>query len=368
MTMLRARALLVAAGAAMVMASAASAQFETEFEAPTYTGSADGTVLTGQDGWYLPSGIDQHVYTYTDNVLGLPANPNGGDQFIGGTSQGGTSFARGERLVSFEAGSVWETSYDMAANFLAAPPSAANLASFSLQPSATCKSLIQLNNFIDLNDPFAGWKAEYNIYDAAGSAIVNQSPGAAWAALKVGHWYRLSTKFDLSTNAITEVSVTDLETGEKTSAEPAGWYLQGGNDPSKFPNPTGVRFFVGGQAGNTAGFDNLDVAAGGPPPCPPDLNADGALDLFDFLGFVNLFNRRPHRRLERGRRVRPLRLPRLRELVQRRLLIATAESRTDYGPRGDHSPRGFLSRATFPRCLGPGDIEYDGLTLDRRHR
>ena len=86
MTMLRARALLVAAGAAMVMASAASAQFETEFEAPTYPGSADGTVLTGQDGWYLPSGIDQHVYTYTDNVLGLPANPNGGDQFIGGTS------------------------------------------------------------------------------------------------------------------------------------------------------------------------------------------------------------------------------------------------------------------------------------------
>jgi plastocyanin len=46
------------------------------------------------------------------------------------------------------------------------------------------------------------------------------------------------------------------------------------------------------------GFDNGDGTASGMAgtvtvnagPCPPDLNGDGVLDLFDFLEFTNLFN------------------------------------------------------------------------------
>ena len=62
---------------------AASAQFETGFEAPTYTGSPFGTILNGQDTFYQPEPGSETflVYEYAGNSLGLPQNPGGGDQF-----------------------------------------------------------------------------------------------------------------------------------------------------------------------------------------------------------------------------------------------------------------------------------------------
>jgi hypothetical protein len=223
-----------------------------------YAGDAAGVVATGQDGWYRPSGIDAKIYTYAGNALGLAANPNGGAQFLGGRSEGGTSFARAQHDHDFSTSSTWTLAYDLAAAFNGTPPSALNLSSFSLQDSTIARSFIAVNNFVDLNNPQAGWKAEYNVFDAAGGALNNQSPGADWTNLLYNHWYRQSTAIDFATNAIVEVSMTDLTTGVTVTANPVGWYMTGGQNPTQ-PLPTGVRFFTGGAAGNIMGWDNLSI-------------------------------------------------------------------------------------------------------------
>jgi hypothetical protein len=253
------KAAFVAAG--LLAASVAQAQYYTGFEATPYSASAGGTVLTGQNGWYLPSGIDDKVYTYTGNSLGFVQNPVGGDQFIAGVSGGGTSFARAQHNVPFGS-AQYTVSYDMAAAFSGTAPSAANLSSFSLNhdtlTAGQFRGFINLNNFIDLTNPAAGWKAEFNVFNAAGTAMTNQSPGAAWTNLLDNHWYRQYITFNLSTNLISSITLVDLHSGASSNATPTGWYLDGGAT-STLPLPDAVRFFVGGNAGNTMGWDNVSV-------------------------------------------------------------------------------------------------------------
>jgi hypothetical protein len=272
----------------MVLAPAASAQYESGFEAPTYTGSPGGTLATGQDGWYLPpvGGLDESVYTYTDNALGFPANPTGGDQFMAGVT--GANVCRAQHDNDFSAGDEWELSYDIAAKYTGNFPAAINLASFSMQDSTKARFFISLNNFEDPNT-CTTWKAEYNVYGADGGALNNQSPGAAWTGLASNHWYRLSTSVNFATNQVNHVRVTDLDTGSTTEAD-VNWYLTGGSNPT-LPLPTAVRCFVGGSAGDTAGYDNVEVKrAGGPPPCYADCDGDKELSFFDFLCYTNAFN------------------------------------------------------------------------------
>jgi hypothetical protein len=248
----------------------ANADVHIDFEGPLYNGSAAGVVVTGQDGWTLPAGIDANIFTYAGNTPGIGLNAFGGRQFLGGTSQGGTSFARAQRAVDFSAGGVYVLSYDFAAVFTGTAPSADNLGSFSLQDSVTAKSFIALNRWIDNANPSLGWKAEYNVFDAAGTALNNQIPGAAWNQLALNHWYRQTTVVDLSTNAILRVAIEDLTTNTVSSVTPTGWFVAGGANSVR-PMPTGVRFFMGGNAGNTMGWDNLDIV-----PAPGTLALLGA--------------------------------------------------------------------------------------------
>ncbi len=250
-----------AATVVAALAASALADIRTGFEGPTYVGSAAGTVATGQDGWTLPAGIDANIFTYAGNAPGFAINPTGGDQFIGGRSNGGTDFARAQHTNDFTTDNRWLLAYDFAALWDGTPPSAANLSSFSLQDSVAARSFIALNNWTDNADPSLGWKAEYNVFDAAGAALVNQSPGAAWTNLTPNHWYRQATVIDFSTNAILEVRLTDLTTNTTSVATPSGWFLLGGATPTQ-PMPTAVRFFHGGNAGNNMGWDNLVVIPG----------------------------------------------------------------------------------------------------------
>ncbi|MHC4910431.1 MAG: hypothetical protein ACYTF9_11995, partial [Planctomycetota bacterium] len=73
--------------ASFAFCASASAQYVSGHEADTVTGSPEGTVVTGQDGFYNPVDVswDGLVYTYDGNALGLPQNPNGGAQFVGVT-------------------------------------------------------------------------------------------------------------------------------------------------------------------------------------------------------------------------------------------------------------------------------------------
>ena len=242
----------------LACATAVAQPFSTGFEDPPYLGSAAGTVLTGQDGWYLPAGVDSMVYTYAGNALGVSPNPTGGDQFAAGTGPGSPDFARAQRDLTWGTG-TWTVAYDMAGLYDGPAPGANNIGSFSLQPSATCAGYIHLFSWVDTADP-VDFNAFYMAYDAGGTQFAQPgaSPGPEWEALDLNHWYRHSTIIDFDINMITEVSITDLTTGVSATYNPTDWYLGGGTTPAD--PPTGFRFFAGGGvAGNSVAWDNLGV-------------------------------------------------------------------------------------------------------------
>src|SRR5688500_10798950 len=109
-----------------------------DFETPTYAGSASGTLLSGQDGWYNPTAesTDWNVYTYADNAMGIVANPaGGGDQFAGGIALGLPGLARAQKDFAWSH-AQFTIRYDVNHRFLG-QIAQQNLGSWSLQPSTT---------------------------------------------------------------------------------------------------------------------------------------------------------------------------------------------------------------------------------------
>lgn len=148
------------------------ADITTGFERPEVTGSAAGTVLTGQDGWYIPvaGSNDSLAMTYAGNALGIPANPTGGEQCLVGRSNAdvvANAFARAQRDHDFSAGGTWTAAFDIAVAFNGTLPSAPNLGSFSLQPSTTTRAWQSLYNWVDNNTADA-WNCAFLPYDANG--------------------------------------------------------------------------------------------------------------------------------------------------------------------------------------------------------
>jgi hypothetical protein len=163
--------------ALVLTASVAGAQYSSDFE--SLNASATGVVLTGQDGFYLPAGsVDFLAYTYTGNALGVPQNPQGGNQFVGGTGPGdGTTYARAQRDVSFGLGfGVWTISYDFCAGYLGTPPSSNNLGSFSIRYDDANVHEIHLFSWVDPNTA-TNYNAWYMKYDAAGTQDAHHRPG-----------------------------------------------------------------------------------------------------------------------------------------------------------------------------------------------
>lgn len=236
----------------------AGAQYSQDFEG--LVGSPSGVILTGQDNYYLPaSSVDFLCYTYNGNVLGVVQNPEGGEQFIGGTGPGdGVSYARAERSVSFGLGR-WELWYDFCGIYTGAPPGSNNLGSFSMREGSVNTVHINLLTWVDPNNPVA-INSTYVFYDANGvqSAIPGTPPGAEWANLQPNHWYRARTVIDLDLNQIVEVGIRDLSGGNEAVYVPSGWYLIGG--AGGWNPPDGIRFFGGGGLpGNTTCWDNCIV-------------------------------------------------------------------------------------------------------------
>jgi len=86
--------LIVSTFTVALAAQGYSTGFETLLAAPV------GVPMAGQDGYFVPpvaGSIDSACYTYVGNTLGIPANPNGGLNFVAGNSLGGTSIARSQR-------------------------------------------------------------------------------------------------------------------------------------------------------------------------------------------------------------------------------------------------------------------------------
>lgn len=273
--------LVACAGSGLALGSAALAQYDTGFETSDgITASPTGTPLTGQDGFYVPSGVDYWAMTYSGNVFGFAANPQGGDQFAAGQGLAGPNYSRAQRDITWPSPSA-TMQYDVACLYTGQPPASNNLGSFSIQPYPGSASAIHLFSYPDINNPTA-WRATYLAYNADGSAMVAPGtlPGPEWGALAMNHWYRLKTKVDFATNQMVEASITDLTTNQTTTVALTGVYLEGGSAGGR-PHPTGFRMFSGGGlAGNVVGFDNVDINAGGPPPytcaltgvCPGQVN------------------------------------------------------------------------------------------------
>jgi hypothetical protein len=260
---------VLSAGAAttvcLLMASAVHADYMSDFEG--LNASAAGTILTGQDGYYLPAGVDSVdflAFTYAGNALGLPQNPNGGSQFVGGTGPAGAVYARAQRDVQYGDGTgVWTIGYDFAATYLGSGISGQNVGSVSTQIYPDEATYIHLFSWVDPNNPVS-FNAFYLAFDAGGTAHTQpgMSPGPAWENLNVNHWYRSWTAFDLDSNMILEVGIIDLTTGIENTYAPSDWYLAGGQ-AGGFGPPTGFRFFAGGSvAGNSMGFDNISIVPG----------------------------------------------------------------------------------------------------------
>jgi hypothetical protein len=247
----------------------ARAEYITGFE--DLDASPAGVILTGQDGYYIPPGTistDFLAFTYMDNALGLPENPTGGEQFIGGTGLGDGSFARAQRDMDFSDGSVWYLAYDFAAVYLGTGESANNIGSFSLRnETAAVTHYIHLMSWVDPLNP-TSYNAFYMPYDAGGAQFPQPggSPGFMWEGLQLGHWYRAWTKIDLDANMIIEVGIMDLGTGGEEAYEPTDWYLEGGSAGGSAA-PMSLRFFAGGGLfGNSMGFDNIEMYPEEPTP------------------------------------------------------------------------------------------------------
>ena len=251
--------------AAVVMSGTAHAQYSTGYE--DVVADADGEVLTGQDGYYIPGGtdsVDFLAYTYDGNTLGIPQNPQGGEQFVAGIGPAGnptTFFARAQRDAPWGTG-VWEFTYDICCQYQGDPPTAQNLGSVSVQPYPGSASYIHLFSWVDINAA-TNWNAFYLAYDANGVAHQQpgMSPGSNWENLELNHWYHFATWIDFDLNRIVKVQVWDLTTCQTAVFEPADWYLEGGQGGGQ-PIPTGFRLFAGSSTlpGNTVAADNVRYA------------------------------------------------------------------------------------------------------------
>lgn len=301
--------------AVLAAAGAAHAQtFSFNFEPPTYSGAAAGTLLSaggtgtppvfGQDNWYLPvaGSAEFSVYTYAGNTLSIPAHPSGDTQFAGGRSNGGAAVARGQHGVCFGRGGKWRATYDFAANYNGTLPAADNLASFSLQPSATARYFQTLmawggtavgpapnaTNYSTTADKFHQAIGHFTV--ALPATIVFETPSPAFRDLLVNNWYRVGVEWDFATSTITSCSIQDLTGGGAPTVvdvSALGWKLFGGPGFTNFL-PSDLRLFAGGAAGNVAAFDNVRVEAVSAA-CYADCNGDGVLTVADFGCYQTAF-------------------------------------------------------------------------------
>lgn len=257
--------------AAVGLAVSTQAQYVTNFEAPTYTGSAAGDPLTngfglgGQDGWYNPvsGSTDGNVFTYAGNAWGVVTNPTGGSQFAAVRNQGATGFGRAQHSVTFNPNGTYTAAFDIAVDrFGGVLPALNNIGSFSLQPSATARFYQTLYTWDNLATGNA-WDANYIFFNAAGVQQAATLPGPEWDALNLNTWYRQSTTWSFATNQILSVSIDNLHDAAApvvVDVSGLGWYLAGGSNPSQ-AMPTDFRMFAGGGANNVhvVAFDNIEI-------------------------------------------------------------------------------------------------------------
>jgi hypothetical protein len=252
--------------AGLALAASAHAQYSSNFEAPLYTGSAAGTPLGGQDGWYIPpiaGSQDGTVHTYANNAFGFVTNPTGGSQFAV-TRFGNANPARVQHNFNFNQSDVFTIGYDFCGDrFGGALPASNNIGSFSMQDSLTSQYFQTLMVWDNLATGNA-MDHNYGVFAASGGAITFVTPpDPAWNALNLNTWYRATTTFSFASHQVLSISIDNLhDAAPATSLDVSGlgWYLAGGA-ASTLPRPTDIRLFGSGAGTNVnqMGWDNVSI-------------------------------------------------------------------------------------------------------------
>jgi hypothetical protein len=243
----------------------AMGQYDDDNE--SYNASDVGVDLNGQGGFYLPPAGGQtcKAFTYTNNALAFPQNPNGGEKFVGGIGPGGSVFLRSQKDVSIGDGTgVWKIEYDVAVKFIGVLPTAQNVGSFSTQVLPGAKTFIAL---ITWTNPATAenWDADVVSYNSAGtqSPANLKIPDVRFQGLLANRWYRRSFTVDYDSNKLIDTTVTDLTSGDTATYVFDDNYIYNylGGGQNGGPAPNGFRYFSGtaAPAGNTNGFDNLSI-------------------------------------------------------------------------------------------------------------
>jgi hypothetical protein len=232
------------------------------FEPPTYsvgTGQACSSIGT-EGGWSVSSGVSNGVSAQVCNYAAarsiIPFLDGGGTQFAAAanTPTGKVTFS--QYGVDFTDAAIWSVSYDMLVLNLSGAATSTDpmIGSFGLMgPSGGSLNAFEL---WDSTAPGSTFTAYYG-FNLNGLGETFPVAGAAWQNLQQGHWYRESMVFDIVTDSVLSVSITDLTGGTTSTVEPTGWYLW----PQDVPGagaPSNLRLY-GIGASNVLAFDNIEV-------------------------------------------------------------------------------------------------------------
>ncbi|MBI5864292.1 MAG: hypothetical protein HZB38_07275 [Planctomycetes bacterium] len=287
---------------ALLLAAAAPAlaQYQQSFESPAFFGSAAGTQLAGQDGFYIPDGglVDGACFAYDGNALGVSPNLDGQQQFIACT-RASADFARTQRNIDFSSSGCWFIDFDLNVSYNGVLPTANYAGSFSLQPypQPGSISVVFWWDNVNLADTFTirvlGYDAGGGTPYLAGLPV----PEAGFRHLIANRWYRLSLRLDFdAVHALTGLSLHDIEAATSAGYVPGdltGFYLGGGADSQA--RPTAIRVFAGGgsagdhYAGNVVAIDNVRIIHAQDWPCFADLDLDAQVNLQDLAYLLSHF-------------------------------------------------------------------------------
>jgi hypothetical protein len=216
--------------------------FEPSPASSPYTTGA----LSGQQGWYVPTGTPPgggsystgQVYSYAST--GVPVAPGGGAQFVAMVGPG-TSNVHSE---SFAGSSEWAITYDVGVydtnpDYMAGSLNLYSAAGGQFQAVATLNS-------------DSTWNAQFPAFDSQGNPLGNGDAGTGFDNLSQGQWYQEQIVFG-SNSQIISVSINGA------TYYPTGWYFHGG---AHTLSVTGIGLLSDATSPNNGMlFDNISLDA-----------------------------------------------------------------------------------------------------------
>jgi uncharacterized protein (TIGR03437 family) len=234
---------------------------------------------TIQSGWYtatVAGSVAASVGSYS--ALNFAGDPGGGAQALVLANTPSTSATRAQHAFDFTQGTQWTTGYDVAVNNTNSSGNSfgtSYIGSVSLVSTTASNAAFTVLHGWDSGAANSTWSAAYFVYDGAGNSRSDSGvvPGPAWAGLSQKHWYNLATVFDIPSNKILSVTITDLTSHATSTVTPTGWYMAGG---ASAPFQANAIRITGFAPGNLMVADNVSLDAGSTQIAPTITAVSGA--------------------------------------------------------------------------------------------